>query len=103
MKTSFEVRNTSYDADISRVDKPEGEKFEICDASVRGPDGLEVKGTFKLTDTAITVAEERAFQEGGSTEEWLARGCARSLAAELVIRQLKQNFSFVIDHRWISL
>ena len=102
MKTSFVVNNNSYEADIRRVEKPEGEKFEICEASVRIPDGLEVKGTFKLTDTAIALAEERASQEGGSPEGWLVRGCARSLAAELVIRQLKKDFSFVIDHRWIS-
>ena len=102
MRTSFEVRTTTYEADINRVDKPEGEKFAICNASIHGPGGWEVKGTFKLTDTAIAMAEERASEEGGSTEEWLARGCARSLAAELVIRQLKPDFSFVIDHRWIS-
>jgi hypothetical protein len=103
MRTSFEVRNKSYEADISRVEKPEGEKFEICEASVRGPDGGPIMGTFKLTDTAIALAEENATEQGGSAEEWLSRGCVRSLAAELVIRPLKPDFSFVVDHRWISL
>lgn len=102
MRTSFEVGNKSYETEISRIEKPDGEKFEICEASVRGPDGGQIMGTFKLTDTAIALAEEKASEEGGSAEEWLARGCARSLAADLVIRPLRPDFSFVVDHRWIS-
>jgi hypothetical protein len=101
MRTSFEVRGKSYEADINRIGKPEGEKFEICEASVHGPDGGPITGTFKLTDTAIALAEEKASEKGASSVEWLARGCARSLAAELVIRPLKPDFSFVVDHRWI--
>jgi hypothetical protein len=101
MKTRFVVRDTSYEADIRRSEKPEGESHEIVSASVLCPDGLEVKGSLKITGTALALAEERASREGGTTEEWLVRGCVRSLTAELVLRQLKQDFSFVIDHRWI--
>jgi hypothetical protein len=102
MKTSFVVGDTPYEAHIRRVDKPGGENYEICDASVRSSDEPEVRGRFRLTDTAIAAAEERASREGGSAEEWLVRGCVRSLTSELVIRRLKQDFSFVIDHRWIG-
>lgn len=102
MRESFNVGNQSYEADIKRIEKPEGEKYETCEASVRGPGGGHIVGTLKLTDTALALAEEKAAEEGGSTEEWLARGCARSLAAELVIRPLKPDFAFVVDHRWIA-
>jgi hypothetical protein len=102
MRTRFDVHGKSYEADIKRLEKREDEKFEICRASVCGPDGESVVGTLKLTDTAIALAEERASEQGGSTEEWLGRGCSRSLAAELVIRPLTADFSFVVDHRWID-
>lgn len=101
MRVSFDVRDESYEAEIYRVDKPEGEKLEICEAWVRGPGSNHVKGTFKLTDTALALAEEKAAQEGGSMDEWLARGCVGSMIAELVIRPLRSGFSFVVDHRWI--
>ena len=101
MRTSFEVRDKSYEADINPIEKPEGEKFEICQASVRIPDGTLIAGTLRLTDTAVALAEEMAGKRGGSVEEWLSQGCIRSLSAELVIRPLKPDFTFVVDHRWI--
>jgi hypothetical protein len=102
MRTSFEVRNKSYEADINPIQKPESEKFEICEASVRTPDGRLITGILKLTETAVALAEEKAGERGGSVEEWLSHGCISSLAAELVIRPLKPDFTFVVDHRWIA-
>jgi hypothetical protein len=102
MKTRFEVRNQSFEADIHRIDKPEGEKFENWEVSVRDADGVIVKGNLKLADAAVALAKEKSSEEGGSVEEWVVRGSARSLAAEIVIRPLKPNFSFVVDHRWIA-
>lgn len=101
IKTGFDVREKTYDAVIHRGVQPEGEKFEIFQASVRDADGTEVSGTLKLTGTATLLAEQRAKEEGGTPEEWVARGCCRSLAAEVLIRELKPDFSFVVDHRWI--
>ena len=100
-KTSFKVRDSAYAVEIHRGERSEGEKFEIYQASVRDPEGVEVKGTLKLTETASLFAEERARAKGGTPEEWVARGCGRSLAAEVLIRKLKPEFSFVVDHRWI--
>jgi hypothetical protein len=102
MKTTFEVRNDSYEAVIAHVGRPEGEKFEIYEATVQGPESAAVKGTLKLTDSAIALAAEKAKDEGETAEQWVVRGCARSLASEVLIRKLRPEFSFVVDHRWMA-
>ncbi len=102
MKTTFEVRSESYEVDFAHVGKPEGEKFEIYEATVHGPVSSPVKGTLKLTDAAIALADEKAKDQGKTAEEWIARGCARSLASETLIRNLQPEFSFVLDHRWFG-
>ena len=102
-KTTFEVSGKSYNAEIQQVEKPEGEKFEICEVTVHGPDEGPVQGILKLTQDALVMADQRAVEEGGTAPDWLARGCARALAAEVVIRNLKSNFAFVVDHRWVAV
>ena len=110
MKASFKVREEEYQADIRPADTPaspdspdsKDEKFKLYSVAVRGQGEQSVDGLLKLTSRAIEVADERATKEGGSAEEFLARGCARSLAAEVLIRKLKPEFSFVVDHRWIQ-
>jgi len=101
MKADFQVRDTQYQAEIRPGSKTEDEKFELYSAAVGSQDGGAVEGTLKITPQAIELAGERASKEGGSAEEWLARGCARSLAAEVLIRNLKPEFSFIVDHRWV--
>ena len=102
MKADFQVRDKHYQAEISPGgSKTEDEKFELYSAAVGSQDGGAVEGTLKITPQAIELAGERATKEGGSAEDWLARGCARSLAAEVLIRNLKPEFSFIVDHRWI--
>ncbi len=102
MKTTFEVRDESYEANIEPMERPEGEKFELYQVAVRGPDGRSVNGTFKLTDDAVALANEMAADQGGSAESWVAKGGARSLASEILIRKLEPDFAFVVDHRWIG-
>lgn len=102
MKATFEVSSKFYNAEIRLVEKPAGEKFEICEVTVRGPDEGRVQGILKLTQDALDVADQRAAEEGGSAQDWLARGCARALAAEVVIRKLKSDFTFWVDHRWVA-
>jgi len=101
MKADFQVRDTQYQAEIHPGGKSEHEKFELYSVAVVGHDRGAVEGTLKITPQAIELSGERAAKEGGSAEEWLARGCARSLAAEVLIRDLKPEFSFIVDHRWI--
>jgi hypothetical protein len=96
------VREKEYQVELSRAGKPEDEKFEPFRVTVEGQVGGEVTGTLKLTPRALEVAGERASKDGGSSEEWLVRGCARSLASEVLIRKLKPDFSFVVDERWIK-
>lgn len=102
MRASFEVRNERYEVEMEKADDPEGEPFERYQVTVRDAEGDQVKGVLKLTDTALAAAEEMAEQKGGSREQWLAQGCSRSLAAEVLIRKLSPDFTFVVDHRWIS-
>ena len=102
MKTTFDVGSDTYEADIAHVGKPEGEKFDIYEATVQGPERSSVQGTLKLTETALALADEKAKDESETAEEWIARGCARSLASEILIRKLRPEFSFVVDHRWIA-
>jgi hypothetical protein len=101
MRASFKVRDREYQADIRPTDKAEDEKFKLYSVAVESQETAPVEGILKLTPGAIEVAGERASKEGGSADEWLARGCARSLAAEVLIRKLRPEFSFVVDHRWI--
>ena len=101
MRTSFEVRNRAYDVEIVPGEKTEGDQFEIYQVALRDAEGAQVNGTLKLTATAVLLAEQKAREEGGTLEERLARGCGRSLAAEILIRKPKSDFSLVIDHRWI--
>ncbi len=101
-KTTFEVANKSYNDEIQQAEKPEGEKFEICEVTVRGPDDRTVQGILKLTQDALVMADQRAAEEGSAAQDWLARGCARALAAEVVIRELKSDFTFVVDYRWVA-
>ena len=105
MKTTFAVSDKSYDAEVralGRTEEEKKQKFELYEVEVHGPDEGSAKGLLKLTPEALTAARDRADEEGGSAEEWLARGCARALAAEVVIRKLTSDFSFVVDHRWIA-
>ncbi len=95
------MRDRVYDIEIAPGERPEGDQFEIYRVALLDADGAQVNGTLKLTKTAILLAEQKAGEEGGTPEEWLARGCGRALAAEIVIRKPKPDFSFVIDHRWI--
>ncbi len=102
MKASFEARGKQYDLDIEKVETSEGEKFAMYEAVARRGEEKEIKGTLKLTAKALELAAERAAQEGGTAEDWVSIGCARSLAAECLIRELKPEFSFVVDHRWVE-
>jgi hypothetical protein len=102
MKTTIEVRGKQYQIELGRPEKPEGEKFNLCPVRVQGQEGGEVRGTLKVTDLARERAKERASREGGNEDDWLARACGRSLAAEVLIRKLQPDFSFLVDHRWLE-
>jgi hypothetical protein len=95
MKTTVRVREQQFELALAKMERAEEDKFQPYEATVSGQRGGTVKGQFKLTDSAL----ERAKEEP-SEEEALARACGRSLAAEVVIRKLKPDFSFVVDHRW---
>ena len=101
MNASFSVHDKQYEVSLEKKERGEGDKFNPYRAKVRGPSG-EVEGTCLLTDYALEKAAELAGSGGASADELLAQACARALHSELVIRDLKPDFSFVVDHRWLE-
>lgn len=102
MKTTFKVRDKQYELSLERREKGEEDKFNPFTVTVSGQAGGPVTGTMQLTDEVLKKAEEETDSSSESAEALLARACARSLAAELVIRKLKPDFSFIVDHRWLQ-
>lgn len=97
MKTSFKVRGKDYEAVIEKRERGEGDKYNPYGVTVTGQPGGSISGTLQLTDSALEAAQKK----GGDANGALASACGRSIAAELVIRKLKPDFSFIVDHRWV--
>lgn len=97
MKTSFKVRGKAYEAVIEKRERGEGDKHHPYHVTVSGQPGGDVSGTLQLTDSALEAAQKK----GSDSDQALASACGRSITAELVIRKLKPDFSFIVDHRWV--
>jgi hypothetical protein len=102
MKTKFKVRDKEYDVVLERRAKGEGDKFEPFTATVSGQPQGPVKGTMQFTPEALEAAQKKAAADGTSLDELLVHASARSIAAEMVIRKLKPDFSLVVDYRWLD-
>ncbi len=102
MRTTFTVRNRKYDLVLEKREPAEGEKNHPYTATVSGENGGPVRGTLQFTPGAIEAAQKRASEKGASAEDLLASGGAKSLASEVLIRKLKADFSFIVDHRWVG-
>lgn len=102
MKSTFKVRDHEYQVVLEKRERGEGDKFNPYAATVTGQAAGPVSGTLQLTDSALEAASQKAPSEATAAEELLARACGRSLASEVLIRDLKPDFSFVVDHRWLT-
>lgn len=102
MRSTFTVKNQQYELTLEPKERSEEDKFHPYGVMVDGQPGGRVQGTCQVTDEALNTARDKAGASGTSPEDLLARACGRSLASELVIRKLKPDFSFVVDHRWVS-
>jgi hypothetical protein len=102
MRTTFTVRNRKYELVLEKRQPAEGEKNHPYAATVSGENGSPVKGTLQLTPGAMDAAQKIAAAKGASIDDLLASAGARSLAAEVLVRKLKPDFSFVVDHRWLG-
>jgi hypothetical protein len=105
MRTTFTVRNRKYDLVLEKREPGEGEKNHPYTATVSGENGGPVRGTLQFTPGAIEAAQKRATEKGekgDSVDSLLTSGGAKSLAAEVLIRKLKADFSFIVDHRWVA-
>jgi hypothetical protein len=102
MRSTFTVRNKSYELLLEKREPGEGEKNHPFTATVSGQNGSPIRGTLHFTPGAIDAAPKIASAQGSSVDDLLATAAARSLAAEFLIRKLKPDFSFIVDHRWLS-
>lgn len=102
MKTKFKVRDKEYEVVLERRAKGEGDKFEPFAATVSGSGVGPIQGTLQFTPEALEAAQKKATEDGKTMEDLLVHASARSLAAEMVIRKLKPDFSFVVDYRWLG-
>ncbi len=101
MRTTFTVRNKSYELVLEKRELGEGDKNQPYTATVSGQNGSPVRGTLQVTPGALEEAQKMAAAKGVSIEDLLVKAGARSLAAEVLVRKLKPDFSFVVDHRWL--
>jgi hypothetical protein len=102
MRATFTVRNKKYELVLEKREPGEGEKNHPYTATLSAQNGSPVRGTLQLTPGALEAAQKIAAAKGVSIDDLLASAGARSLAAELLIRGLKSDFSFVVDHRWLG-
>ena len=102
MRTTFTVRNRKYELVLEKREPGEGEKNHPFTASVSGQNGSPVRGTLQFTPGALDAAQKMAAAKGLSIDDLMASAGARALAAEVVVRKVKPDFSFVVDHRWLS-
>ena len=101
MRTTFTVRNQKYELSLEKREPAEGEKNHPHTATVSGPNGT-VRGTLNFTQGSLDAAQKMAEAKGPSVDDLLVAAAGRSLAAEVLIRKLKPDFSFIVDHRWLS-
>lgn len=102
MRSKFNVGNREYEVVLEKRPRAEGDKFEPYGATVSGQPGGPVSGTLKLTPELVAAAEKKASESGTSSGDLLAQAGGRALAAEVLIRKLKPDFSFIVDHRWLA-
>jgi hypothetical protein len=102
MRTTFTVRNRKYELVLEKREPGEGEKNHPYTASVSGQNGSPVRGTLQFTPGALDAAQKMAAAKGVSIDDLMASAGARALAAEVLVRKVKPDFSFVVDHRWLS-
>lgn len=102
MRTTFTVSNKKYELVLEKRQPGEGEKFHPYTATVSGQDGGPIRGTLQFTPGALESGQAMAAGKGVSVDDLLGGAGARALAAEVLIRKLKPEFSFVVDHRWLS-
>ncbi len=102
MRTTFTVRNRKYELVLEKREPGEGEKNHPYTATVSGQNGSPIRGTLQFTPGALDAAPKVASAKGSSVDDLLASAGARSLAAEVLIRKLKPDFSFIVDHRFLS-
>jgi hypothetical protein len=101
MRTTFTVRNKKYELSLQKKEPAEGEKNHPYTAVVSGENGT-VNGTLNFTQGALDAARKMVEEKGASIDDLLVAAGGRSLAAEILIRKLKPDFSFIVDHRWLS-
>jgi hypothetical protein len=100
MKKEFRFLDKSYSLEMGDSNSSDGD-FEKCDGRVY--DGkLQYQGVFKLTKIAWEKASQKAQEKEKPLDEILVTGCIEVLKAELYIRNISDEFSYVTDHRFFE-
>jgi hypothetical protein len=101
MRTTFTVRNRKYELVLEKREPGEERKttrhrFGVGSERKPGP------GHPSIHSGSSRAAPKIGRGEGRFLDDLLASAGARALAAEILIRNLKPDFSFIVDHRWLS-
>jgi hypothetical protein len=102
MRTTFTVRNRKYELVLEKREPGEGEKNHPYTATVSGQNGSPVRGALQFTPGALDAGQKMGAAKGVSIDDLLASAGGRALAAEVLIRKLKPDFSLVVDQRWLG-
>ena len=100
MKKEFSFLEKSYSLEMDGSNDSDGD-FEKCSGRVCG-EKSQYQGVFKLTKIAWETVSQKAQKKEKSLDEVLVGGCIEVLKAELYIRDISDEFSYVTDHRFFE-
>ena len=100
MKQEFDFFGKPFTLEMDGSPVTEGE-FQLCRASV-GELGAVRNGVFKLTKTAWEAVNKSAEGSHSPLGEKLITGCVDAIKAELYVRPIPNDFSYLLDHRYFD-
>lgn len=100
MKKVFDFFGQAYALEMDGSAEAEGD-FQLFKAVVTRT-GETRKGVFKLTKSAWEAVNRKAQESQRPLDENLVEGCVDAIKAELYIRPLPDEFSYLLDHRYFE-
>jgi hypothetical protein len=100
MKKEFDFFGQPYTLEMDGDAEAEGD-FRLFKAVVTRT-GATRKGVFKLTKSAWEAVNRKAEKVQRPLDENLVEGCIDAIKAELYIRPLPDEFSYLLDHRYFE-
>ena len=100
MKKEFQFLKKRYSLSMESSAESEGD-FHKCAGKVHNGQAT-CNGIFKLTQLAWETANQKAKDNQQPLEQVLVQGCIQVLKAELYIREIRDGFAYVTDHRFFE-